>query len=187
MLHRLSQFSFLKSLYFPFLIPTWASLVAQMVKCLPAVRETQVQFLGREDPLEKEMATHSSILAWRIPWTEEPDRGPRGRKESDTTEQLHSLTHSIPTYPLISNVKTTHWGKVSFLSFMWLCSNSGVISYGPYLHNNFIIFVIYKGLSPALILDISNWESPTPKLLQMMIAAMKLKDAYSLEGKLWPT
>ena len=90
------------------------------------------------------MATHSSILAWRIPWTEEPDRGPRGRKESDTTEQLHSLTHSIPTYPLISNVKTTHWGKVFFLSFMWLCSNSGVISYGPYLHNNFIIFVIYK-------------------------------------------
>ena len=68
---------------------------------------------------------------------------------------------------------------------MWLCSNSGAISYGPYLHNNFIIFVIYKGLSPALILDISNWESPTPKSLQMVIAAMKLKDAYSLRGKLW--
>ena len=43
------------------------SLVAQMVKNLPAVQETQVQFLGQEDPLEKEMATHSSILAWRIP------------------------------------------------------------------------------------------------------------------------
>ena len=50
-----------------------ASLVAQMVKNLPAVQEMQVQFLGQEDPLEKEMATHSSILAWRIPWTEEPD------------------------------------------------------------------------------------------------------------------
>ena len=48
----------------------WASLEAQRVKHLPAVRET----LGREDPLEKEMATHSSILAWRIPWTEEPGR-----------------------------------------------------------------------------------------------------------------
>ena len=48
------------------------SLVAQMVKNLPAVQETQVQSLGREDPLEKEMATHSSILAWRIPWMEEP-------------------------------------------------------------------------------------------------------------------
>ena len=43
-----------------------------MVKNMPAMQETQVQFLGLEDPLEKGMATHSSILAWRIPWTEEP-------------------------------------------------------------------------------------------------------------------
>ena len=49
-----------------------ASLVAQTVKNLPAMQETQVQFQGQEDPLEKGMATHSSILAWRIPWTEEP-------------------------------------------------------------------------------------------------------------------
>ena len=48
------------------------SRVAQMVKSLPATRQTQVRSLGREDTLEKEMATHSSILAWRIPWTEEP-------------------------------------------------------------------------------------------------------------------
>ena len=46
--------------------------MAQMVKCLPTVQETQVRSLGWEDPLEKEMATHSSILAWKIPWTEEP-------------------------------------------------------------------------------------------------------------------
>ena len=46
--------------------------MAQMVKGLPAMQETQVQCLGQEDPLEKEMATHSSILALRIPWTEEP-------------------------------------------------------------------------------------------------------------------
>jgi len=45
-----------------------------MVKCLPAMRETWVRSLGGEDPLEKEMATHSSILAWKIPWTEEPAR-----------------------------------------------------------------------------------------------------------------
>ena len=50
----------------------WASLVAQAVKNPPAIQETQVQSLGREDPLEKGMATHSSILAWRIPWTGEP-------------------------------------------------------------------------------------------------------------------
>ena len=49
-----------------------ASLVAQMVKNLPSMRDTQGPFLGWEDPLEKEMATHSSILSWRIPWTEEP-------------------------------------------------------------------------------------------------------------------
>ena len=49
-----------------------ASLVAQMVKRLSAVQETWVQSLGREDPLEKEIATHSSTLAWKIPWTEEP-------------------------------------------------------------------------------------------------------------------
>ena len=46
-------------------------LVAQMVTCLPAMQETQVQSLGWEDPLEKETATHSSTLAWKIPWTEE--------------------------------------------------------------------------------------------------------------------
>ena len=51
---------------------TRASLVAQSVKDLPAVQETWVQSLGWEDPLEKEMATHSSILAWKISWTEEP-------------------------------------------------------------------------------------------------------------------
>ena len=49
---------------------TMASLVAQLVKRLPAVRETPVQSLGWEDPLEKEMVTHSSTLAWKIPWTE---------------------------------------------------------------------------------------------------------------------
>ena len=51
-----------------------ASLVAQRLKYLHAMQETCVQSLGREDPLEKEMATHSSLLAWRIPWMEGPDR-----------------------------------------------------------------------------------------------------------------
>ena len=52
----------------------WASLVPQMVKSLLAVQETQVRSLSQEGPLEKEMATHSSIPAWIIPWTEEPSR-----------------------------------------------------------------------------------------------------------------
>ena len=66
-----------------------AFLVAQMVKHLPAVQETRVQSLGWEDSLEKGMATDSSILAWRTPWTEKlVGYSPWGRKESDTTEQL---------------------------------------------------------------------------------------------------
>ena len=63
-----------------------ASLIAQLVKNLPAMQETLVQFLGQEDPLEKEMATHSSIVAWRIPGTEEPGGlQSMGLQESDTT------------------------------------------------------------------------------------------------------
>ena len=64
---------------------SWASLVAQLVKNPPAMRETWVQSLGWEDPLEKGKATHSSILAWRIPWTV---YSPWGYKEADMTERL---------------------------------------------------------------------------------------------------
>ena len=52
----------------------WVSLVAQMVKNLPAIQETHLQSLGQEDPLETGMATHSSILTWKIPWTEQSGR-----------------------------------------------------------------------------------------------------------------
>ena len=59
-------------------------------------KEMHVQSLGQDDPLEKEMATHSCILAWKIPWTEEPvGCSPQGHKESDTTERLHSLTYLL--------------------------------------------------------------------------------------------
>jgi len=68
------------------------SLVAQMVKDLPALQKTWVQSLGQEDRLEKEMATHSSILTWRIPWM---GYSPWDCKESDTAEQLtHTHTHT---------------------------------------------------------------------------------------------
>ena len=65
----------------------WASPVAQMVRNLPAMQETWVQSLGWEDPLEKRMATHSNVLDWRIPWTEEPGKLQfMGCKELDATE-----------------------------------------------------------------------------------------------------
>ena len=74
-------------------IPSWASLVAQMVKSLPPVQETWVPSLGREDPLEEEMATHSSILAWGIPGTEEPgglqSSGHKEIRLSDLTQHTH--------------------------------------------------------------------------------------------------
>ena len=84
-----------------------------MVKHLPAMWDTQVRSQGWEDPLEKEMATHSSTLAWKIPWTEEPgELQSMGYKESDTPGQLHKpqespwrcnqsvLKETNPEYPL---------------------------------------------------------------------------------------
>ena len=62
-----------------------------MVKCLPAMRETHVRSLGWENPLEKEMATHSSTLPWKIPWTEESGRLQSVELQSEMTEQLHFL------------------------------------------------------------------------------------------------
>ena len=78
--------------------------MAQRLKCLPAMWETWVRSLGREDPLEKEKATHSSILAWRIPWMEElGGLQSTGHKESDTTEKLHF--HYLAIYIMYSKEK----------------------------------------------------------------------------------
>ena len=64
-----------------------------MVKCLPTMLEIWVRSLGREDPLKKEMTTHSSTLAWKIPWTEDPGGlQSGGRKELDVTEHTHTHT-----------------------------------------------------------------------------------------------
>ena len=72
---------------------SWASLVAQMVKNPPVVRETWVWSLGQEDTLEKGMATHSSVLGWRIPWTGKPGGlQSQGHKELDMTERLSFST-----------------------------------------------------------------------------------------------
>ena len=74
----------------------WASLVTQSVKNMSAMKETRVWFLGQEDPLEKEMATYSSILAWRIPLTEEPDRlQSMGLQELVTTYMYYTLFEVI--------------------------------------------------------------------------------------------
>ena len=79
------------------------SLVAQRIKHLPAVQETRVRSLGWEDPLEKEMATHSSILAWRIPWTEEPG----GLQSTGSQRVRHdwATSHTSHTLPLPQSPK----------------------------------------------------------------------------------
>ena len=69
-----NSFSMYLTIFFPFSRVYGASLVTQMVKRLSAMQDTRVQSLGSEDPLEKEMAAHASILSWKIPWTEEPSR-----------------------------------------------------------------------------------------------------------------
>ena len=78
---------------------SFESLVAQRLKCLPAVRETWVRFLGREDPLEKAMAPHSSILAWRTPWTEEP-----GGLRSTGSQSRTRLSDFTFTVTFLSNI-----------------------------------------------------------------------------------
>ena len=79
--------------------PSPILLVAQMIENLSAMQETQIRSLGQEDPLEKGMATHSRIFAWRIPWTEEPGRlQSMGSQESDMTERpthFHFGNHSL--------------------------------------------------------------------------------------------
>ena len=80
----------------------WASLVAQRLKRLPPMQETRVRSLGWEDPLEKETATHSSILAWRIPWTEELGRLQSTRSQRVGHDWVTSLSSSRLTYPVSS-------------------------------------------------------------------------------------
>ena len=104
-------------LYFPspFLLPTgnhwcvlWASLVAQLVKNLPAMQETWIPSLGPVDPLEKEMATHSSIPAWRIRWTGKPGR-------------LQSMESQRVGHDWVTNTHSVFLTSVSLLLFCYIC------------------------------------------------------------------
>ena len=89
--------------------------MVQTVKRLPAMQETQVRFLGLEDPLEKEMSTRSSILAWRIPWTEEPSRLQSvGPQESDMTEQLKTILICNMGLLLVNHRAETQSGLPNF-------------------------------------------------------------------------
>ena len=103
-----------------------ASLVAQRLQRLPPMRETQVRSLGWEEPLEKEMVTHSSILSWRIPWMEEPGRlQSTGSQKWDTTERLHCIAQrtllSAPWWPKWEGnpKKRGHMYTLSWFTFLY--------------------------------------------------------------------
>ena len=107
-----------------------ASLIAQMVNNLPAMPETQVQSLGREDPLEQGMATYSSILAWKIPWTVEPVHGIA--KSQTQLKQLSTQLHFIKVFLSCSFIWNIFLCLLIFLEFqcLFLCIGEAVIS--PY-------------------------------------------------------
>ena len=91
------------------------SLVAQTVKCLPTMQETQVWTLGREGPLEKEMATHSSTLAWKIPWKKQPGILQSMGSQRVRHDWATSLTHSLTTISL--------W--LALWAWMWVSFSDG--------------------------------------------------------------
>ena len=125
-----------------------AFLVAQMVKNLPAVWETQVWSLGWEDHLETGMATHSSVLAWRIPWTEEPGRLP-GCRESDTTwATLTSVTH----WNLSSSLSVSSGLWLHLSSWEGLCALGGCPWQPPFPQPSSTISFWVGGLPSACAL-----------------------------------
>ena len=95
-------------------------LVAQRVKCLPAMWETWVQFLCQEDPLEKEMATHSSTLAWKIPWTEKPGRLQSMGSQSQTPNLALLQIFPIKAY-VIHSLLVSHMKILRGINFSFTC------------------------------------------------------------------
>ena len=119
-------------------------LVAQRLKRLPAMRETRVRSLGWEDPLEKEVAPHCNILAWRIPWREEPGRhSPRGCKESDTTELLHfhSSVACACVFVCVLHLYPS-WTCRSFPYFG--CCNNAAVNTGVHIPFQIHVFLFFR-------------------------------------------
>ena len=155
-----------------------------MVKCLLAMQETQVRSLVWEDPLEKEMATHSSTLAWKILWTEEPGRLhsmglQRVGHDSGTSLSLACRWHhpygrkQRRAKESLDDSEGGEWNAGLKLNIQ----KSKIMASGP------ITSWEIDGETVETVTDLFSWA---PKSLQLVTAAMKLKDTCSLEEKLWP-
>ena len=147
-----------------------------MEKNLPAMRETGIQSLGWEDPLQKGMATHSSILAWRIPWTEEPGRlhSPWCHKESDTTEQLiHTHTYTYTH----THTHTEHTQHLAKEEKKLLCFNKSLKQIlGKPLKNS---DNKKTQISTYISLSITSSEKPS-----LIICSYKMKDSSIIRTRL---
>ena len=137
------------------------SLAAQLGKNLLAMWETWVLSLAEEDPLEKGMATHSSILAWRIPWTEEPGRLQSMESQvSDTTEQLNLPAYQTDWFEclLFIVVDNIDWlGESSMLyKCLWFQARSH-FNHPPFLCRNFIKCLLVSWMLPFRIF--SRWQN----------------------------
>ena len=149
-------------------IISWASFVAQLVKSLPAMQETKVWFLGWEDPLQKEMATHSSVLAWRIPQTEEPGRLQSvGSQELDTTERLSTHTHCFMS-----------GFNCCFLTCTQISQEAGQVVWYSHLFKKFPQFLAIhtvKGFSIVNKAEVNVfWNSLAFSMIQRMLAIWSL-------------
>ena len=132
-----------------------------MVKNPPAMQETRVWSLGRKDPLEKGMATHSSILAWRIPWTEEPSGLQSwGLKESDTTEQLTLFTFIICLVALIKSGDI--YCQIFLYLSWWKCLS-------PYYSWKISLWCLFLSSTIKMIVH-PKWLRREAKLKQRMIS-----------------
>ena len=137
------------------------SLVAQMVKHLPIVWETQTQSLVQEDLLEKEMATHSSILAWKIPWMEEP-----GRPQSMGSDSRTQLSHFTFLFTFLAIKRECIWTRYSLL-------NKGPVSlsFRP----------LFSSAVPLLVVTQENWMCKSiQKLINECFWRLKCPNVHQL-------
>ena len=113
---KMASLCFINTKMNPTALLLWASVVVQMVKNLPAMQEMWVWSLGGEDPLEREIATHSSILAWEIPWTEEPGglQSPRVRHKWATNTFIFKLLLYHSEYKITFHCNTKSWYNTFF-------------------------------------------------------------------------